>query len=67
MLKDAPAAATREQRYAYFRRAEAILLDELPLIPLYTYTSAHLVALPVKGMPGNILDYALYKNMYLEN
>lgn len=66
VLQDAPAAATREQRYAYFRRAEAILLDELPMIPLYTYTSAHLVALPVKGMPGNILDYALYKNMYLE-
>lgn len=67
VLQDAPAAATREQRYEFFRRAEAILLDELPMIPLYTYTSAHLVALPVKGMPGNILDYVLYKNLYLED
>jgi oligopeptide transport system substrate-binding protein len=66
VLHDAPAAATREQRYEYFRRAEAILLDELPMIPLYTYTSAHLVQTSVKGLPGNLLDYALYKNLYLE-
>jgi len=66
VLRDAPAAATREQRYDYFRRAEAILLDELPMIPLYTYTSAHLVQTSVKGLSGNLLDYALYKNLYLE-
>lgn len=66
VLEAAPAAGSRAQRYEFFRRAEAILLDELPLIPLYTYTSAHLVATSVKGMPQNILDHALYKNITLE-
>lgn len=61
----APAADEREQRYDYFRRAEAILMDAMPIIPIYTYNSTHLVHPSVKGMPSNILDYPLYKQMYL--
>jgi oligopeptide transport system substrate-binding protein len=61
----APKAKERTQRYAHFRRAEAILLDAMPIIPIYTYNSIHLVHPDVKGLPSNILDYALYKQMYL--
>ncbi|OUS17981.1 peptide ABC transporter substrate-binding protein [Gammaproteobacteria bacterium 50_400_T64] len=61
----APVAKEREQRYAHFRRAEAILMDAMPIIPIYTYNSTHLVHPNVKGMPSNILDYSLYKQMYL--
>ena len=63
--EDAPAAKERTQRYAHFRRAEAILMDGMPIIPIYTYNSIHLVHPDVKGMPSNILDYAQYKQMYL--
>ena len=61
----APAAKERVQRYAHFRRAEAILMDAMPVIPIYTYNSTHLVHTHVKGMPSNILDYPLYKQIYL--
>lgn len=61
----APRAKERTQRYAHFRRAEALLLDAMPIIPIYTYNSIHLVHPNVKGLPSNILDYALYKQMYL--
>ncbi len=65
VTQKAPTASDRATRYGYFRRAEAILLDEMPVIPLYIYTSVHLVHDSVIGMPGNILDYALYKNISL--
>ena len=61
----APRAKERTQRYAHFRRAEAMLMDAMPIIPIYTYNSIHLVHSNVKGLPSNILDYALYKQMYL--
>lgn len=61
----APRAEERTQRYAHFRRAEAMLMDAMPIIPIYTYNSIHLVHPDVKGLPSNILDYALYKQMYL--
>ena len=67
ILKQSPAAPTREQRYTHFREAEAILLDAMPIIPVYYYTSVHLTHSSVKGMPGNLLDYALYKQVYLED
>lgn len=66
VLNKSPAAAVREERYRHFREAEAILLDELPIIPVYFYTSVHLTHHSVKGMPGNLLDYALYKRIYLQ-
>ncbi len=61
----APEASEREQRYAHFQRAEALLMDAMPIIPIYTYNSTHLVHPNVKGMPSNILDYPLYKQIYL--
>ena len=61
----APAAKERAQRYAHFRRAEAILMDAMPIIPIFTYNSTHLIHPHVKGMPSNILDYASYKQIYL--
>ena len=60
-----PSAKNREQRYHLFDEAETILLDEMPVIPLYFYTRNHLVHTSVRGMPANLLDYALYKAIHL--
>ena len=60
-----PSAKNREQRYHLFGEAETILLDEMPVIPLYFYTRSHLVHTSVRGMPANLLDYALYKAIHL--
>lgn len=62
----APATADRGARYALFREAEAILLDELPVLPIYIYTSIHLVHPSVRGLHKNILNYTAYKNIVLQ-
>jgi len=67
ILKLAPATADPEARYTLMREAEAILLDELPVIPLYIYTSKSLIHPSVHGAPGNLMDHILYKNVWLEN
>ena len=67
VLKQSPTAANRADRYQAFQRAEAILLEEMPILPIYFYTRNNLVRPSVKGMPANLLDYALYKNISLDS
>ena len=55
------------QRYAYFQEAEKILMKEVPILPVYTYVSKHLVASSVKDWPDNVLDYYPYKSVYLDD
>ncbi len=33
-----------------------MLMEEMPIIPLYTYTSKHLVHPSVEGMYSNLMD-----------
>lgn len=63
--KQAPRATTREQRYAIFRTAETRLMQEMPIIPIYTYTSSHLIHPSVKGMPPNLMDSMNFKYVWL--
>ncbi len=66
VLKLAPEAKDRESRYRLLREAEAILLDAMPVIPIYIYTSKSLVQPSVKGLQPNLLDYTLYKTIWLD-
>jgi oligopeptide transport system substrate-binding protein len=52
-------------RRSHFQRAEAILLKETPIIPLYFETAKHRVARRVSGWNANLLDYHLYQNVRL--
>lgn len=65
VLETAPRAGDRAARYRAFHEAESILLEELPLIPIYTYVSKKLVQPSVRGLHGNLLDYHSYKEMDL--
>lgn len=60
-------AKTQEERYGYFQEADKILIDEMPQVPIYFYTTNNLVASNVKGYYKNILDYHPYKYVYLES
>lgn len=66
LIAKASAASDREARYAYFQDAERILMDEVPIIPIYTYTSKYLLHPAVQGIHENILDYHPYKYVSLE-
>ena len=55
------AAAAREtdpeKRMAIFRSAERILMDELPILPVYYYVSKNLVKPHVRGFYNNVQDF----------
>jgi oligopeptide transport system substrate-binding protein len=61
------AASTGDQavRYADFQKAEAILMDEMPIIPIYIYTNPRLIQPCVKGWYPNLLDQSDYRSIYL--
>lgn len=66
LMELSKSAKTQSERFEYFQEADKILIDEVPLIPLYGYTTNNLVSPSVKGYYKNILDYHPYKYIYLE-
>ena len=67
ILRLAPRAETREERYAIFYEAETILMEQMPIIPIYTYTSKHLIHPSVKGLPSNLMDSLNLKYVWLDS
>ena len=65
-LEESVSAPTQDERYALFQKAEAILAEEVPLIPIYHYTRPFLMAPEVKNFKGNLLGYVPYHTLYLE-
>ncbi|QDU85666.1 Oligopeptide-binding protein OppA precursor [Planctomycetes bacterium Pla163] len=55
------------QRFEYFREAEAILMDELPVIPIYSYVTQNMLNPRVGGFPGNLLNEQFPKWWYLRS
>lgn len=66
LLKQASETLDAKARFEILRSAEDILLEELPVLPLFYYNSAHLVQGSVQGFYPNIMDYHPYKGMYLK-
>ena len=64
----AVAANTGDQeiRYAAYQKAEAILMDEMPILPIFFYTRPRLLRPSVKGWYPNLLDQPNYKSIYLD-
>ena len=65
ILQDAPREKTDQKRFAIFFEAEELLIDEMPIIPIYTYTSKNLVHSSVQNLDPNILNQASYKDLFL--
>ena len=59
-------ATSKEERFKYFQENEEILLEESPIMPIYTYTRVFLIDPSVKRWDDNILDQHPYKYVYLE-
>ncbi len=62
----AASQTNQQQRYRTFQQAEAILMDESPIIPIYTYTRVLLKHPQLQGWYPNILDQHPYKYVYLQ-
>ena len=66
LIKLASQTADPAARFEKFQEAEAILLEEMPVIPIYFYVSLSLVKENVRGWHPNILDHHPYKHIHLE-
>jgi oligopeptide transport system substrate-binding protein len=66
LIAQAAATVDPQQRLDVFQKAEAILMDEMPEIPVYFYTRVYLKRPEVKGWYPTILDNHPYKYVYLE-
>jgi oligopeptide transport system substrate-binding protein len=67
LIAEAARTTDPQQRLEVFQKAEAILVDELPIIPIYFYTHVYASRPEIKGLYPNILDYHPYKYVYLES
>ncbi len=66
LLEEALAQSDQAKRYEVYQRMEKILMDELPIIPIYVYTRPYLLHPSVKGHYPTKLDNHPYKYIYLE-
>lgn len=67
LIKAAGTTGDMEKRMKLFDQAEHILMDELPIMPIYIYTRPYLLDPKVKGWYGNILDHHPWKHVYLSD
>lgn len=65
-LTAAARAATATERNALFLKAEALLLEAAPIIPIYHYTHVFVIRPEVKGWRPTLLDHHPYKAVWLE-
>jgi ABC-type oligopeptide transport system substrate-binding subunit len=66
LVKKAGAEPDPAKRLDLLRQAEAILVDELPILPLYFYVSQNAWKETVKGLHANIQDTHPLNEVYVE-
>jgi oligopeptide transport system substrate-binding protein len=66
LIRQAASEQDQATRFALFQKAEKILIDEMPVIPIYFYVRSTLIDEAVKGWYPNILDYHPYQDVYLD-
>jgi len=67
LILDAAIEQNPSARMALFQQAEAILLDEMPFIPIYFYVTSRLIDPAVQGWYPSILDNHPYQAISLED
>ncbi len=65
LLEKAAQEHNATKRYALLEKAEALAMEDVPLIPVYHYVSKHLVASRVGGWQDHALDYHMSKDLFL--
>jgi len=66
LVTEAARTADAEKRNELFHTAEQILLDEAPIMPIYTYTRTYLISAQVKGHYPSLIGEIFFKSIYLE-
>lgn len=66
LLDQAAQTLDQTERFELLQQAEALLMQEAPVGPVYTYTKKCLMSPYLKNKNINLLDYWFYKDIYLE-
>jgi len=66
VIDEAPLKLDNKERFALYWEAETILMNEMPIIPIYIYQTKNLKSPDIKGAPSNIMDHYNWKYIYLE-
>ncbi len=66
LVQAANSTNNQKERFELFNEAEKILIDEMPIIPIYTYVRAYQLSSDVKGWYPNYLSHHHPKYIYLE-
>ena len=66
LVEKANTINNQSERYEMLYKAEEILIDNMPIIPLYTYVRSYQLSPDVKGFNPHILDHHHPKFIYLE-
>lgn len=66
LRQEALETADETARFALYERMDQILVDELPIIPIYHYTRTYLLDPSVKGWHPTVLDNHPFKYIRLE-
>lgn len=65
LIADAAKATSAKERLAIFQRAEELLMDEMPVLPIYFYTARYLIDPRVREWHPTILNHHPFKHVYL--
>ncbi len=67
LLRAAAEEPDQPKRMELFQRADEILVEQIPILPLYTYQWNRLVSPYVHGWFVNPMEYFSYKNVWLSS
>jgi oligopeptide transport system substrate-binding protein len=65
LLEQAAAEGVPARRRRLLQEAERLLLEDLPIIPLYVYVTKRLVDPHLRGWQSNVMDHHYSKHMFL--
>jgi oligopeptide transport system substrate-binding protein len=65
-IAEAASTADPQKRFEAFQKAEAILLEEAPMVPIYHYTHPYFLQTNVQGWYPTLIDHHPYKYVSLK-
>ena len=66
LIEESRTVTDKAARYAVYRQAETMLMQESPIVPLYYYMNNSLQLPELKGFEGNLLDLHPFNRVHLE-
>ncbi|MBM7834124.1 peptide ABC transporter substrate-binding protein [Clostridium sardiniense] len=66
LIKKAKIESDNKKRFEYMKKAEEILLEEMPIMPIYDYTKVYGVQSYVKGFRASTLGQVYFDKAYIE-